>query len=1211
MKPTWAKDLEEDEFDYPLKPRQNSKDNDHSDTDSINKDEELLKLRQKIEELESKIVSQAQQLNSISHMSSPSTTSTGITSIESTVATKLSIPNNPYSKGLELIDLVKNFNILYTSKRNTKNQFPIIYQISVMSWLFIIKNDTYLNDLWIKIFNLRKYYEQQSSITEGNDSTKKILELSKQTNNFITNIKNSSSTFVTKTESEQDFNPIDFNNPNPSQSAEECPVTKKVGQCPMDFQPQEAVSLKRPHPDTEEEEKCPVTGSVGKCPVQHPDSDSLSLPVPVPLPKSKLVAFKKLNPPLAPLSNLQCPMIRHNDGLKQLASEARCPMLNTDLAKFAEDEDNEDSKVCPLMIGDARNLFRERLLNFSSGSQEQTITNTNGCPVIGCDPFPSKRRKNNSKKIKAVLVPMDIRAMNFTNSKEVIAVFEKYLPTKKVAWLLINRFFDKLYLHIPIVDEYSFRERISKIIGDKNSASGQKIKLGGKMLDYNEDFLNLCLAIIVMRLSWLTLPSNLPKKFSQTGKDSQELTLDEKVLIKPENMIPMVLIDLIKEIFTDVRILTTPSVIILQVGMFLKYYNVLAPEDGFELDDSYNGSGHSNGVSPDKEALNLNSSVFLNSLISLAKTIGLNRDPLTFKNFQSSSKDESVNIHMLRRRHLWRKMWYTLINLNVLTNISLGDYSKHLNIEIDDNNNEQEHGDYMEYWDTKKPSVIEGEMFQKCFPDYNGKTDLNYKRELKVVHLMDMEYKINVLIYRGMKILLNIKSLPLKLSVDAILDQLTQLVHDESEDGQKSNSGLTCDDLLTRFDKNRESELSASARIFKFKLFLIVKMLMFVLNYILFLNYELKLKQLISENGLDLRRVAEDPVYLQQLDPHLVQVIELNKKFYNQYFERALLLAIDNYNIFVQFFDNSNKFFPNMGGELLIYPFLMILNHRSKQFIISLVLRLQQNDPLISQIMVQSGINKDELLSKLFGYLKIFLSKLDKLTKHYYYAWRLKKLMKFFYNVLISSSKIFTSQYTKMLAKTDGSIDQCPVLQDIQATSVPVLPNQRKKMVVPKVEPEFESRLPAPHLEPVDISPSMYTPVDGDLQVPLPHEIQNAAPTSVFGQAPSLFASQVLNGITGDLEKEFGVSENRQFDLWDEIMLDNFPINGTNTFSTPVEEFFGNEVKEEINYGANEIDLTNVDLNTLTNLNLFLTPNHTEQSTADGARHQGGWYNNL
>ncbi|GME83250.1 unnamed protein product [Ambrosiozyma monospora] len=76
----------------------------------------------------------------------------------------------------DLIDCICNSNILFTAKKGPTYNFPIIYQISVMSWMFIVRNDSYLNDLWLKILKLRKHYEYYYSSKNAMVAASKTLE---------------------------------------------------------------------------------------------------------------------------------------------------------------------------------------------------------------------------------------------------------------------------------------------------------------------------------------------------------------------------------------------------------------------------------------------------------------------------------------------------------------------------------------------------------------------------------------------------------------------------------------------------------------------------------------------------------------------------------------------------------------------------------------------------------------------------------------------------------------------------------------------------------------------------------------------------------------------------------------------------------------------------------------------------------------------------
>ncbi|GME88583.1 unnamed protein product [Ambrosiozyma monospora] len=282
---------------------------------------------------------------------------------------------------------------------------------------------------------------------------------------------------------------------------------------------------------------------------------------------------------------------------------------NGDILVEEEEDEIEDPKVCPLMIGDARALFKEKLArmtvssvrdppkgspknsaesnsrantpdsnnnnsnnnsnnsnnksnkksqaaptccpghyqNAATSSNPLTPTSSGGfddnsrsgnkrvtCPVTGLSAVPPpKRTRRTGKKLKTIS-PSAIKNLNYNNTKQVISVIEKHLPNRKVVWLLIDRFFDKLYINLPYVDEESFRIKVASII-DSADSSSQKIKLSSIGSQYCEEFLMICLLLIIIRLAWLTLPSKL----------TNDLTDEEVILMKPENLVTMVLVDML------------------------------------------------------------------------------------------------------------------------------------------------------------------------------------------------------------------------------------------------------------------------------------------------------------------------------------------------------------------------------------------------------------------------------------------------------------------------------------------------------------------------------------------------------------------------------------------------------------------------------------------------------------------------------------------
>lgn len=1022
----------------------------------------------------------------------------------------------------DLLDCIFNSNILFIAQRGSQYNMPITYQISVFSWMFMVKNDLYLNDLWMKILKLRQHYEyyynskgsseknlishyrnydnklnkfksndpsslktsiiSQEKTSEHTSKLKKFLE--KSLNLEKNAIKSNKLTDSAKSD-ETSFSENAQSNGNYPHLPNVCPVTGVLGVCPIGnpnpvidrvdkskLTPEVEANLSDAKTQSDKKvfnnskkqglkRKKHPTLKFNKCPVLHPGDTSLSSPVPL------TPGFSK----------------KHANSLASttsISSNTGNPVTaNSDLYSDS-DEPLEDPKVCPLMVGNAKALFKEKLskMNISAIRESYNVhkkkagsaspAKSRGTPIIPSGPstpmseikpedtekldnfvpiamkpepqtssrqnsmkrqtpFPDSQQPNKIKKLKTIS-PSAIKSLNYNNTKQVISVIEQYLPSKKVVGLLLDRFFDKLYIYMPYVDETSFKLRVASIL-KSSDASCQKIRLSSIGTQYCEDFLTLCLMLIIIRLSWLSLPEK-----SVTG-----LSQNEQLLMKPENFVSFVLVDMVKEMFSNAKILSKPSLIIFQVGLYLKIYSTVSPEDGFDTDDSYtrnasyttasnqnqnqnqtqsseqnlslnsaaqsvdagtpgtpSSSSNTNDLSGDltNESPNMNSPNFISMLVQLARTIGLNRDPLNFRNFYPTATDDEVTISRLfKKRHLWRKLWYGLLFITIEANLSLGDYKKGLPIEID---LDPTLGSAINHsWDCRLPGGIEQGVLEKSFE--SGKV---LQRELCVVQNFRESIVSYRWIYQGMKLLFAVDKPPTTLEVENVVSTLSEIICEKSKYGFGIDLIMGDQEIVNPFRARNSSvwvkKYTKQIKVMRLKVHLIVKNMIFTLNYLLFLNHEQKLSKLLGQKHT------------------LIEKIDKQRAYIEKFFEASLLSAIENFKLFVQFMDESNKVFPNCSTELLIYPFLMILNHRSHEFLISLVLRVQQSSPVIMEILKKNRIDPKELQKRLFTYLETFIERLDILTKNYYYAWVLKRLVKFFYNILANSQKFFKLNFKRM-----------------------------------------------------------------------------------------------------------------------------------------------------------------------------------------------------
>ncbi|KGK35792.1 hypothetical protein JL09_g5058, partial [Pichia kudriavzevii] len=163
----------------------------------------------------------------------------------------------------DLLDSIFNSNILFLAQQGNHYNIHITYQISVFSWMFIIKSDIYLNDLWMKILKLRQHYEyyyhkgtmEKNMISQYRNFKMKSLSPQiipkEKTNEHTSKLKN----FLEKS----------LNIKRATNHRVQSPTTLKndiTGEIEVST-PSSMLLQKQPqHPN-----KCPVTGVVGVCPI--------------------------------------------------------------------------------------------------------------------------------------------------------------------------------------------------------------------------------------------------------------------------------------------------------------------------------------------------------------------------------------------------------------------------------------------------------------------------------------------------------------------------------------------------------------------------------------------------------------------------------------------------------------------------------------------------------------------------------------------------------------------------------------------------------------------------------------------------------------------------------------------------------------------------------------------------------------------------------
>ncbi|GMF25247.1 unnamed protein product [[Candida] boidinii] len=240
---------------------------------------------------------------------------------------------------------------------------------------------------------------------------------------------------------------------------------------------------------------------------------------------------------------------------------------------------------------------------------------------------------------------------------------------------------------------------------------------------------------------------------------------------------------------------------------------------------------------------------------------------------------------LFKKRHLWRKLWYSLLFISIEGNLSLGDYNKGLPIEIDV---DPTYGLSNSTWDCRLPGGVEQGVLERSF------SGITLMKELQVVNNFRDSIGVYHILYKGMKYIYSIDNPPSSKDIDSILTKLLDLISNKSRanlttafflkpptinnNNNSNTTGNSKNNNVNRVDP--KTKLEISIKIYKFRLYLIIKSMLFSLNYLMLLNHEQKLNKLVTEKSTTLAK------------------IEKQKEYINVYFEGTLLLAIDNYNVF-------------------------------------------------------------------------------------------------------------------------------------------------------------------------------------------------------------------------------------------------------------------------------------------------------------------------
>lgn len=217
-----------------------------------------------------------------------------------------------------------------------------------------------------------------------------------------------------------------------------------------------------------------------------------------------------------------------------------------------------------------------------------------------------------------------------TNLEEEV---QHILPTKRVLWQLVDRFFNVLYQFVPVLDEQDFREAISALVGKKALTDERPVVTPTK----EAVFAHLGILLVVLRLSYLSLFNSMGAVRRFCFYNSQ---LELEFLAHAE-ILPLA-VNVAEECVKEYDLVRDVRLEVVQLIALIRSYMM-------------NNPGNAN---PDIQNL-----TYLAILNLLAYNRWLHRDPRAVFNAETLG---------YRKATMLRKLWYTIVHLDFSTLVFSG-----------------------------------------------------------------------------------------------------------------------------------------------------------------------------------------------------------------------------------------------------------------------------------------------------------------------------------------------------------------------------------------------------------------------------------------------------------------------------------------------------------------------------------------------------------
>lgn len=262
---------------------------------------------------------------------------------------------------------------------------------------------------------------------------------------------------------------------------------------------------------------------------------------------------------------------------------------------------------------------------------------------------PDKLSRDDTKEEKLRKINQRAKTVGLTvfegDLDSVADVLEKatlLLPTRKVIWLLIDRFFERVYPFFPFLDQMEFEAQVALLLG---SSSAEHVRVEKLNIVKKIEVIHVGTLLLVLRFAYLTLFTNDDSRNEANLYSNDPSPKAQQLKFLLDNPIDVDVFSVSQLCLFQFGYLRYANIPILQLCLYLKVYNSFAPENGEGADDS-------------------NSQGFCARIIDMAMTLGLHREP---DNYRSKVRDDRLN-------NLCRKIWWYLVITDITSGLTNGSH---------------------------------------------------------------------------------------------------------------------------------------------------------------------------------------------------------------------------------------------------------------------------------------------------------------------------------------------------------------------------------------------------------------------------------------------------------------------------------------------------------------------------------------------------------